>query len=261
MAPRWSVRVPVRTGREAVGGRLADMSIGPGDERPHDGLVDEWVFAAWQPDGRAGIVSGHRLFGTRAWYWCALVEEGYPVLHLTEWDVVVRPADPFIVKAPEMWAEHHCDAPMEQWSVGNEAHFAALDDAEEGLGRAYGIPTPMATDIEWYATAEPTPLDDGADGSAGYEQVGVAHGVVELLGRPFVEFVEAPAHRWRRWGSELPALEVPSVVAHTGLRAPFSFPDGSVADWVLTGDGWRSRPRGPARAARRTNGLGTGESG
>ena len=61
------------------------MSIGPLDERPHDGLVDEWVFAAWHQDGRAGIVSGHRLFGKRAWYWCALVEEGYPVLHLTEW--------------------------------------------------------------------------------------------------------------------------------------------------------------------------------
>jgi hypothetical protein len=35
------------------------------------------------------------------------------------------------------------------------------------------------------------------------------------------------------------------VVAHTGLRAPFAFPDGSVADWVLTTRGWNSRP--PAR--------------
>jgi glutamate-1-semialdehyde aminotransferase len=31
------------------------------------------------------------------------------------------------------------------------------------------------------------------------------------------------------------------VIAHTGLRAPFAFPDGSVADWVLTPQGWRSR--------------------
>jgi len=30
-------------------------------------------------------------------------------------------------------------------------------------------------------------------------------------------------------------------VAHTGLRAPFAFPDGGVSDWVLTVDGWRIR--------------------
>ena len=36
-------------------------------------------------------------------------------------------------------------------------------------------------------------------------------------------------------------LELPDAYAHTGLRAPFAFPDGSRADWVLTPDGWRSR--------------------
>jgi hypothetical protein len=225
------------------------MGFEPADERPHDGLVDEWVFAAWRPDGTAGIVSGHRLLGTRAWYWCALVEEGHPVLHLTEWDVVVR-SDPFVVKAPEMWAEHHCDAPLAQWSVGNEAHFAGLDDPDEGLGRAYGVPTPMATDIEWYATATPTAIPHG------FEQVGVAHGLVELLGRPELELVEAPAHRWRRWGSDLGPLQVPSVVAHTGLRAPFAFPDGTVADWVLTRHGWRARSARSARPDRERRGLG-----
>ena len=42
-------------------------------------------------------------------------------------------------------------------------------------------------------------------------------------------------------------LDVPDAYAHTGLRAPFAFPDGTVADWVLTPDGWRSRARAPAR--------------
>ncbi len=212
------------------------ISFDSGDELPHrDAATDEWVFAAWRADGSAGIVSGHRLVGTRAWYWAAMVEEGYPLLHLAEWDVVVR-SDPFVVKAPEMWAEHHCDAPLEQWSVGNEAHFAALDDADEALGRGYGVPTPMATDVEWYATAPPTPIPHG------FEQPGVAHGVVELLDRPFVEFVEAPAWRWRRWGDHLGPLSLPTVLAHTGLRAPVAFPDGTIADWVLTRDGWRRRP-------------------
>lgn len=212
------------------------ISFDAGDEYPHASVaVDEWLFAAWRPDGSAGIVSGHRLLGNRAWYWAALVEEGYPLLHLTEWDVVVR-SDPFVVKAPEMWAEHHCVAPFEQWSVGNEAHFAALDDPDEALGRAYGSPTPMASDVEWYATGPLAPIPGG------YEQEGVAHGIVELLDRPFVEFVEAPGRRWRRWGAHLGPVSVPTVLAHTGLRAPFAFPDGSIADWVLTREGWRRRP-------------------
>lgn len=214
----------------------------PTDELPHPdgGLgagVDEWVFAAWRPDGSAGAVSGHRLLGRRAWYWSALVEEGWPLLHLAEWDVAVR-ADPFIVKAPEMWAEHHCVAPMEQWSVGNEAHASALDDADEAFGRAYGVPTPMAMDLEWYAIAAPTAIEGG------YEQAGVVHGVVELLDRPGFEFVEVPAHRWRRWGRDraLEPLALPTVMAHTGLRAPFAYPDGATTDWVLSADGWCSRP-------------------
>ena len=213
------------------------MTWSPTDEQPHVGVaVDEWVFAAWSPDARVGFLSGHRLLGRRAWYWAAVVEEGRPLLHLAEWDVGVR-ADPFIVKAPEMWAEHHCDAPLEQWSVGNEAHASAIDDPDEALGRAYGLPTPMACDIEWYAIGGPTAIDHG------YEQVGVAHGLIELLGRPHIELTEVPAHRWRRWtDGPLGPIDLPVAVAHTGLRSPFSFPDGTVADWVLTPDGWRARP-------------------
>lgn len=213
------------------------MVWSPTDEMPHgDGWVDEWVFATWQPDASAGYISGHRLVGGIAWYWAGIAEAGHPLLHLTEWDVRLR-SDPFIVKAPEMWAEHHCVAPFEQWSVGNEAHAAALDDPAEALGRGYGIPTPMASDVEWYAIGGATAI------TRGFEQVGVAHGEVELLGRSNIEFVEAPAHRWRRWtdASTLAPIDLPPAVAHTGLRAPFVFPDGAVADWVLTVDGWRAR--------------------
>ncbi|MAT06126.1 MAG: hypothetical protein CL424_13890 [Acidimicrobiaceae bacterium] len=213
------------------------MRFDPADEFPHDdAAVDEWLFAAWRPDGSAGVVSGHRLVGRRAWYWSAVVEVGHPVLHLTEWDVKLR-FDPFIVKAPEMWAEHHCVAAFEQWSIGNEGHFAALDDADEALGRAYGTPEPSSADLEWYATAGPSAIEHG------YEQAGVVHGVVELLGRPHVTFVEAPARRWRRWGSALGPQPIDGALAHTGLRAPFAFPDGTTADWVLTPDGFRSRLR------------------
>ncbi len=213
------------------------MSWSTTDEAVHEeAAIDEWVFATWTADATIGFVSGHRLMGAIAWYWSAIAEAGRPLLHLAEWDVRVR-SDPFVVKAPEMWAEHHCVAPMQQWSVGNEAHAAALDDADEALGRGYGIPTPMASDVEWYAIGGATAIDHG------YEQIGVAHGEVELLDRPNIEFVEAPAHRWRRWtGAErLDPVRLDPVVAHTGLRAPFAFPDGAVSDWVLTSAGWRAR--------------------
>lgn len=219
------------------------VTFAPTDDLLHDGAaVEEWLFTAWSDDGRAGVVSGHRLLGRTAWYWAALVEAGQPMLHLTEWSVVVR-SDPFIVKAPEMWAEHHCDDAMQQWSVGNEAHAASLDDPDEVFGRGYGVPTPMAFDLEWYATSGAVPI--AADDADGYEQEGVAHGLVEILGRPNVEFAESPARRWHRWSDRpgMGPITLDTAVAHTGLRAGFAFPDGSASDWVLGLDGWRSRAR------------------
>ena len=56
--------------------------------------------------------------------------------------------------------------------------------------------------------------------------------------------------RWRRWGEALGPLDLPDAYAHTGLRAPFAFPDGEVVDLVLTPDGWRSRaPAAPGAPA------------
>jgi hypothetical protein len=209
----------------------------PPDGRPHGtGWTDEWVFAAWTADASSGVLSGHRLVGGRAWYWSAFVRRGHPLLHLAEWEVVVR-ADPFVVKAPEMWAEHQCVATGEQWSIGNEAYFVALDRPDDAFDRAYGTPTPTAMDLEWYATGPVAPIPSG------YEQAGVVHGRVDVAGCPPLELVEAPAWRWRR-AVEAPGLgplRLADVAAHTGLRAPFAFPDGSRIDWVLTRSGWRAR--------------------
>jgi hypothetical protein len=216
------------------------MVVAPTDELPHGSgaTVEEWLFVAWSPDGACGLISGHRLAGGRAWYWSAFVQARQPLLHLAEWSVTVR-ADPFVVKAPEMWAEHHCVAPLEQWSIGNEAYFVALDEPDAALDRAYGVPTPTAMDLEWYATASPEPVD------AGFAQSGVVHGRVDVLGRPAIELAEIPAWRWRRWASNraLGPVGLGGALAHAGLRAPFAFPDGTVSDWVLTPLGWRSRSR------------------
>jgi hypothetical protein len=214
------------------------MALTRSDDRPHAGVaVEEWVFAAWTADATIGLLSGHRLLGPLAWYWACLATEGLPLLHVAEWDVPVR-ADPLLVKAHALWAEHICDEPMEQWTIGNETYAAALDDPAEGLGRAYGIPTPVAFDVEWYAAGSPEPIDDG------YVQRGVAHGAIDVAGRDRLELVEVEAQRWHRWTTEpggFGPVVLPTVVAHTNVRAPFAFPDGSTTDLVLTPDGWRER--------------------
>jgi hypothetical protein len=198
------------------------------------------------------VISGHRVIGRTAWYWAALAREGRPLLHITDFHVPVR-SDPFIVKGEALWAEHHCDADMEQWSIGNETYASSIDDPEDALGLAYGDPTPIAFDLEWYATAAARSLD-GHDESvagyeqAGYEQAGVVHGVIDVLGESRLELAEIPAHRWHRWttvGDPLAPLALPSVTAHTGVRSPFAFPDGTTSDLVLTVAGWalRAGPR------------------
>ena len=217
------------------------MDGGRRDEARHaDAAVEEWVFACWSTDGSLGAISGHRLLGRTAWYWAALVGVDRPLLHVAEWDVAVR-ADPMVVKAEVLWAEHTCDAPFEQWTIGNETFAVELDDPEQALGRAYGARRPIAFDLEWYATSPPTAVPGG------YEQVGSVHGRIDLVNEPAgpegIDLEELYGRRWHRWGERLDPIVLDDARAHTGLRAPFAFPDGTVADWVLTPSGWRSRRR------------------
>ncbi len=119
-------------------------------------------------------------------------------------------------------------------------------DPNDALGRAYGDPTPIAFDLEWYATDAARSLVAHDESVDGYEQEGVVHGVIDVLGEPRLELAEIPAHRWHRWttvSDHLAPLALPSVTAHTGVRSPFAFPDGSVSDLVLTVAGWALRTR------------------
>ena len=227
-----------------------------GDERRHpDAATEEWLFTAWLVQPAVGVISGYRIVGATAWYWAALAREDEPLLHVADWHVPRR-ADPLLVKGDGLWAEHTCDAPMEQWTIANETYAAALDDPDDALGRAYGVTTALSWDLEWYATGQPRSIasDRSASGGSGrqrpawpanamsgYQQAGVVHGRIELGGSEPIHLAEAPANRWHRWGDELALVELPEAFAHTGLRAPFAFPDGSVADWVLTPGGWGAR--------------------
>jgi hypothetical protein len=212
------------------------MTPGPRDELRHpDAQVEEWLFTAWVAQPLLGVISGYRIVDRAAWYWAALAGTDRPLLHVADWHVRQR-SDPLLVKSTGLWAEHSCVAPLEQWTIANETYAAALDDPDEALGRAYGVPTALSWDLEWYSTAAPQ-----ATTTEHYEQAGVVHGRIELGGAGPLHLDEAPAHRWHRWGDRLDVLELPEAFAHTGVRAPFGFPDGTVADWVITPDGWRAR--------------------
>lgn len=223
-------------------------------ESRHRGTVEEWLFTAWSRDATLGIVSGHRILGRTAWYWAALGRSGHDLLHVADFDITVR-ADPFIVKGEALWAEHQCDVPFEQWSIGNETYASALENPDDALDLAYGTPTPIAFDLEWYATSPVGELPV-AGSTSGYRQEGVVHGTIEIFGEPPVEVVEIPAARWHRWtavgaGTDLglDPVQLPPAVAHSGVRSPFVFPDGTVSDLVLTSDGWHTRHhprRGPS---------------
>jgi hypothetical protein len=231
-------------------------SPAPGDELRHTAAPEEeWVFTAWAAQPAVGVISGYRIVGGSGWYWAALARAGEPLLHVADWHVPLR-ANPLLVKGAGLWAEHTCDAPMEQWTVVNETYAAALDDPDDALGRAYGVPTALSWDLEWYATSVPRAVasDRSASGGSGqqrpawpgnavngYQQAGVVHGQIEIGGARPVHLSETPAHRWHRWGTRLEHVALPEAFAHTGLRAPFAFPDGTVTDWVLTPDGWRHR--------------------
>jgi hypothetical protein len=149
-----------------------------------------------------------------------------------------------IAKAESLWAEFVCDAPFEQWSLGNETYAVELDDPNEGLGRAYGRAVPIASDLEWYANG---PVDEI---EWGYEQSGLIMGVVETDDGP-LEVSEISAHRTHRWSTEISTLLQPVtntsnsverfVHGESGQRLAFRFPDHSEWDAVVTSDGWHRR--------------------
>jgi hypothetical protein len=241
------------TGRDADGGGDRGGVSAAGRQAGQRVGQEEWTFSCWAGDGSLGLITGYRLVGAYdAWYWWALARRGEPLLHVTEF-AIPRRSNPLLAKAEAMWAELTCEAPFEQWTVANETYAVALDDPQEALRRAYGEATPVAMDLEWYATAEPAPLDraigpapgvqrEGRSATVfGYQQLGTAHGQLEL-GRGVVELAELPAHRTHRWSAgPLPAASLGFAVAHVGLRAPFRLGDGGVLDLVLTTDGWRTR--------------------
>ena len=212
------------------------MDIEPADEGSHEGCIDEWWFGWWRPDGVAGLC-GHRADerSRTLGYWWVWRVPGQPLLHISDWNVRMR-SSLGLVKGELLWAEHLCESPHRQWTVSNESRAAAVDDPIEIARTGFGVPTPVASDLEWYATAGAASLDSGT----GYQQVGVMHGVVEVLGRPTIEIEEVSAWRCHRWwpiGSEPSGGLFPRQSAQQ-VDAVIAGPEHSFMALGLTAEGW-----------------------
>jgi len=212
------------------------VDIEPADEGVHADCIDEWWFGWWLPDGSAGMC-GHRSDpATRVLgYWWVWRAPGEPFLHISDWNVPMRSSSG-LVKGDLLWAEHLCEAAHEQWTVSNESLATAVDDPLEILRSGFGESTPIASDVEWYATSRPTPLTAGA----GYQQVGVVHGLIEVASRRPVEIVEASAWRCHRWwsrGSD-PIGEIFPQQISERVDAVIAGPDRSSWMFYVDVDGW-----------------------
>lgn len=201
------------------------------------GWREEWAFWFWSHDGSIGGYTGITVVGEgrSTQYWAALVRRGEPLLQVCELHgPPLRVSPSLLLKAEGLWADHDCESPFGQWTVTNECFAVALEDPDEVYRRSYGVATPMALDLEWYAESSPSPVEGG------YEQAGTAHAVVELAdGELEGEFLSRRTHRWGSWpwASE--------VVPTGGLRAPLSV-DGVYIERVLGPTGWTERRLGDA---------------
>lgn len=213
--------------------------VQPADERPHQPdptdpwWADRWAFDVWSPSAGLGCCTSLTLLPNqrRAWYWAALVRPGEPLLAV--WDLhAPLPRQGLTVRAEGLWAEHVCEAPLEQWTVANECTAVALDDPAEAVRRGLGDPVPMAFDLEWYATGAPRPVDGGAECS------GVVHGVVEVGGHGTLTWEGLPARYRRTWG-HLAATPDPAP-RPPGPRVLVPLDDEGVLalERVLEADGW-----------------------
>ena len=215
------------------------MTLSDADELRHPDVAVEawWWWGAGDGATTAGVFVGIELRGTRFDYWAGLVREGEPYLYIEELDGADLRSG-LEIKPPQMWADHVCDLPFQQWSLGNEAHGVLLDDPREAWRRAHGTLVPVTFDIEWYAAGDPVAI------AHGYEQLGEVDVQIELTSG--VLAFAGPARRVHVWGAPYMPSSFAMPIASPGLRAPYRRSDGINVDQVLT-DRWWANTIGAAR--------------
>ncbi len=179
------------------------------DEREHPQVAAEaWWWWGWSADRTAGLFVGLEVRGRRFDYRAGLARTGHPLVYIEELDGSGRRAG-LELKPAEMWADHVCDVPMRQWSLGNEAHGVLVEGVAAALARPYGTRVPVTFDVEWYAT------ERAIDGGQGYEQAGEIDAVVELA--EGLVAITGHGGRLHTWGLTPSPAE---VLTRAGFLAP-----------------------------------------
>lgn len=209
---------------------LADVLTKADELRHPTSAVESWWWWGRSAAGDCGVYVGFELRAQRFDYRAGLVRAGEPYLYIEELDGsgLRRGLE---IKPPEMWADHLCDVPFQQWSVANEAHAVLLDDPLDALRRPYGTPTPATFDIEWFSSEEVS-LTPG-----GYEQAGEVDARIELSDG--VVSISGPGHRLHVWGTAYRPSPVAIAAGETQLLAPYRCHDATGVTQVLTDRGWQ----------------------
>lgn len=182
-----------------------EAALDPGEERPHPpgddrAWTETWSFDCWIDEPAIGVIVELTWLPHHgvAWYAAGLVGRGRPyVLVATEGVPMKRPTPSLELRHEGIWAQHVCERPHDNWTVGLEAHGVGLDDPEEAWRGAFGEITPLGLDVEWEAAA-PSELV----APASYRQPCRVYGEV-LVGHDAYREVEGVGwrrHRWGPWG-------------------------------------------------------------
>ena len=148
-----------------------------------------------------------------------------PVLHVTEW-TIPRRADPRSESAGDVGRPRLRGAVRAMEPRERDVR-RALDDPDEGLGRAYGTPVPITFDLEWHATAPVRCRSSTGTGSRRDR----CRDRADRRGR--LDLDGARRTDARLVGDPLPPLIAGDAVDHLGLRAPFRLKRRHVLDQVL----------------------------
>ena len=217
---------------------ISQGAFAASDEGRHpDVAVEAWWFWGWTAGGDAGLFVGLELRGDRFDYWAGFVRTAEPYLYVEELNGSGLRSG-LEIKPPEMWADHVCDVPMQQWSLGNEAHGVLLDDPDEAWRRARGTVVPVTFDVEWHASGAPDAI------AHGYRQVGEIDAEVELTDGVFA--LVGPARRAHVWGAPFLPHAYAMPVVDDQHRGPYRRSDGQLVDQVLGTDGWFARRADPS---------------
>ena len=133
------------------------------------------------------------------------------VLHDAELPV---PDDRWEVRSSGIWVELVCETPLTHWSYGLEAFALIIDSPAQLVTSPVGDLVPMGWELEFESREAAVRL--GAE-SAGYEQSGIAHGI--LLDASGQSEVQGAAKRWHWWDETGPEHQVFSAALPTNQLA------------------------------------------